>query len=105
MSDSGIFVIGDENAVFGFRLLGVEGWTVRSADEAHSALESSLARDDLRILLVTEEWAHAMRRDLDRLRMTLPSPLIVEIPGSRRLEARPSLRALIQQALNVRLER
>lgn len=105
MTDSSLFVIGDENAVFGFRLLGVEGWAVHSAAEAHSALDSALARTDLKIVLVTDEWAQALRHELDRLRTTLPSPLIVEIPGSRHLEARPSLRALIQQALNVRLER
>ena len=58
----------------------------------------------MEIVFVTDEWAQALRADLDRLRTTLPSPLIVEIPGSRRLGDRPSLRALIQQALGVRLE-
>ena len=104
MNASGLFVIGDENAVFGFRLLGIEGQAVHSAAEAHAALESVLARAGLEIVFVTDEWAQALRSELDRLRATLPSPLIVEIPGSRPAGTRPSLRSLIQQALGVRLE-
>jgi vacuolar-type H+-ATPase subunit F/Vma7 len=105
MNDSELFVIGDENAVFGFALLGIEGEAVQSGAEAHAALSLALARRDLAILFVTDEWAQVLRSDLDRLMVTLSSPLIVEIPGSSQPGGRPSLRAQIQQALDIRLER
>jgi vacuolar-type H+-ATPase subunit F/Vma7 len=104
MNASGLFVIGDENAVFGFGLLGIEGQAVHSAAEAHTTLESVLARTGMEIVFVTDEWTQALRGELDRLRATLPSPLIVEIPGSRPSGTRPSLRTLIQQALGVQLD-
>ena len=44
MSDSGLYVIGDENAVFGFGLVGVEGQAAHSAEEAHRFLQRALAR-------------------------------------------------------------
>jgi len=104
MNAHDLFVIGDDHAVAGFRLLGVDGRAVRSAGEAHRALEAALARNELSIILITEDYAHALRNDLERLRAALPSPLIVEIPASRSTDARPSLRDMIQQALGLRPE-
>jgi vacuolar-type H+-ATPase subunit F/Vma7 len=104
MNHSGLFVIGDENAVFGLGLLGIEGQTVNSLVEARAALEEALARAGVEVVFVTDEWAQALGGTLDRLRATMPAPLIVEIPGSRPGGARPSLRALVQQALGVRLD-
>jgi vacuolar-type H+-ATPase subunit F/Vma7 len=104
MNNSGLYVIGDENAVFGFGLLGIEGQAVESRAEAHAALEEALARSEADVVFLTDEWAQALGGELDRLRATVPAPLIVEIPGSRPGAARPSLRALVQQALGVRLD-
>ncbi len=35
-----IFVIGDENAILGFSLVGIEGQVVKSLDEAKKALDA-----------------------------------------------------------------
>ncbi len=85
MNDTGLFVIGDENAVFGFGLIGVEGQAAHSAAEARSILENTLARQGMDVVLVTDEWAQALRSELDRLRTTLPAPLIVRDPGQQPL--------------------
>ncbi len=105
MNDSGLYVIGDEHAVYGFRLLGVAGAAVDSAEELQQELERVLARSDLKIVLVTRDLACTVRSDIDRLKAAVASPLIVEIPSSRPASAPLPLRRLIQQALGLRLDR
>ena len=103
MNEFTLFVIGDENAVLGFGLLGVEGRVVHSVDEAHQALVD--ARDNMRsgILFITEEWADAVRDEVDRLKAATLEPLILEIPASRPDADRASLRTLVQNALGIQL--
>ena len=104
MSEPRLLVIGDENGVFGFALLGVEGRVVHSAEEARQALEEALASREPGIVLLTEEWAEAMRDEVDRLKATVLEPLILEIPASRPITVRRSLHELVQRALGIRLE-
>ncbi len=104
MNGSRLLVIGDENAVFGFALLGVEGRTVRTAEEARQALHEALARPEVAIVLLTEDWADALRDEVERLKATTLHPLIVEVPASRPGVERPTLRQLVQRALGVRIE-
>lgn len=99
-----VYVIGDENAVLGFALVGVEGQVVRTLPEARAALEAALDRRDVAIVLVTEEWADQMRAEVDELKMTILEPLILEIPSMHGGRRPSSLRALVQQALGINLE-
>jgi V/A-type H+-transporting ATPase subunit F len=105
MNDSGLYVIGDEHAVYGFRLLGVGGTAVDSPEELQQELERALAHSDLKIVLVTRDLACTMRSDIDRLKAAVTTPLIVEIPASRAASTPLPLRRLIQQALGLRLDR
>ena len=105
MNDSSILVIGDEDAVIGFALLGVEGRAVHSEEEARQALEAAMSNRQLRIVLLTEDWASAMRETVDQLKATVLEPVLLEIPASRPVAQLTSLRELVQQALGIRLER
>ncbi len=98
-----IVVIGDEDAVFGLGLIGLEGHTVTSVADARQAIRSVMADPETALILLTENFADARpeRRDdaLDE-----PGALIVEIPSPG--PARPSLalETRIEQALGVHLE-
>ena len=52
-----ILVIGNQEAVLGFSLVGVQGKAVNSAPMAQQALDDALANPDLGIILVTEDVA------------------------------------------------
>lgn len=99
------YVIGDSDMVTGFRLVGVDGMEANSVDEARLALNKALVRNDLGILIISEEFstqpqlheviekAHHERRDL----------LIVEMPGSKGKASVVNMSDLISKTLGVRI--
>lgn len=98
-----IFVIGDQNTVLGFALVGVEGEVVESVAEARAALERTLAQGDHQIVLMTRQWTGQMQPELDQLKLTTLEPVIVEIPGSREAPPAQSLRQSIEKTIGIRL--
>ena len=95
-------VIGDEDTVVGFRFAGVEGTTVRNAEEAIRALARSVERGDA-VLIVPERIAEWIRQDINRIRFGAALPLIVEVPGREGPVAEsPSLFRLIREAVGIR---
>lgn len=71
--------IGDEDAVRGFRLAGVEGRVVSDAAGALAALDEAAAAPDCAVLIVTRAAAALARARVDEIRLERPRPLIVEI--------------------------
>lgn len=104
MNSTKLFVIGDENVIFGFATLGVQGKTVRTREEARQALQTALTDQSLSIVFLSEEWATALREEVDQHKVSVASPLLVEIPGSQPQSERSPLRNLVQTALGIRLE-
>lgn len=98
-----IFVIGDENTVLGFSLVGVDGSQVENLKELNSRLEEALQREEIEIVLVTEYWAAQLGDEFDRLKMESEKPLVLEIPGSQPAPSRQSLMELVQQAVGIPL--
>jgi V/A-type H+-transporting ATPase subunit F len=96
-----IFVIGDENAILGFSLVGIEGQVVRSLDEAKKALNDALANKDLKILLITEDWAAKMQDRVDELKMKSRQPLVLDIPGPGTQHQGETLRELVEKVIGI----
>ncbi|MGP0072047.1 MAG: V-type ATP synthase subunit F [Bryobacteraceae bacterium] len=94
-----IVVIGDEDAVFGLGLIGLEGRAVASVEQARVAIRKALSDPDTALVLLTENWS-AARPDT----MEQSGALVVEIPGPGPAEPSLALEARIEQALGVRLE-
>ena len=99
------FVIGDNDMISGFRLVGVEGVEVNSAYEAKQALESVLVRSDVAVVIVSQEFSTqpAMREEIDKIRREHTTPLIVEIPSSRGPSGETRISDLVSKTLGVRL--
>ncbi len=99
-----MWVIGNEDCVLGFSLVGVPGRAVRSAAELRVALEEALADPAIGLLLVTRDVAGWARERVDQLKVSSLTPLLVEIPGATPAEVTPTpLRDLVQRAVGVRL--
>ncbi len=99
------FVIGDSDMVTGFRLVGVEGTEAASLDEAQQALEKALTRNDLAIVIISEEFSSQpqMHEAIDKARRERISPLIVEVAGSRGKPSEIRMSDLISKTLGVRM--
>ncbi|HAK44702.1 MAG TPA: ATPase [Spirochaeta sp.] len=97
------FIIGDEDAVLGFELAGVSGVAVESADEADAAFNTALEDKNNGIIIITETAADFIREKVDKYLFTAAFPLIVEIPGSGGRSERKDLRALVNEAIGIKL--
>lgn len=99
-----ILVIGNQEAVLGFSLVGVSGMAVSTASEADQALDEALSTDDTGIVLVTEDVAELIEARMEQLKLRSTVPLVVEIPGPEGVRPdRPSLNEMVLSAIGVRL--
>lgn len=96
------FVIGDEDTVLGFGLVGVDGMTVSSEEEAHSAFDQALNDGEIGVVLITERCADLIRTTVEQYLFTGDFPLILEIPDrTGKLPNRPTLRETANRAIGI----
>jgi V/A-type H+-transporting ATPase subunit F len=99
-----MLVIGHNEAVLGFSLVGVHGQAVTTAEQAHQALDEALSASDVGIILVTEDVAELIQARMDQLKLRSTVPLVVEIPGPGGPRPdRPSLSEVIKRAVGVKI--
>jgi len=97
------FVIGDEDSVLGFSLVGTRGRVAEDAQRALTALEEALADKQYGIILITQSVADMIRREVDRYIFSETFPLIVEIPDRPSEFRSRDLRKLVNEAIGVAL--
>lgn len=98
------FCIADEDTVRGFRLAGIAGQAVNTAEQAATALAAAMAQADCAIIIMTEQVAAGIRLSVEAIRLERDRPLIVEIPGPEGpLPGRKSLRQFVQEAVGIRV--
>ena len=98
------FLIGDEDAVLGFGMVGVRGREVSNSAEAESAFRGAIEEGDAGIVIITEAAADMIRPLIDHYTFSEHFPLIVEIPGREgRLPGKPSLRETVNKAIGITL--
>ncbi|MGD8404674.1 MAG: V-type ATP synthase subunit F [Anaerolineales bacterium] len=96
-------VVGNQDAVLGFSLVGVHGKAVTTAAETNQALDEAMASDEAGIILVTEDVARLVEMRMDQLKLRSTVPLVVEIPGSQGEGTdRPSLNEVVLRAIGVK---
>lgn len=97
------YVLGNENCVLGFALVGIEGQIVRSEKALDEGLDTYLADHTIGLVLVSSDAADLNRERVDRLKVVSATPLVVEIPGQGEGSAYPSLKDLVQRAVGISL--
>ena len=98
-----VLVIGNQEAVLGFSLVGVEGITASSPEEVNLALDESLAKPDVGIILVTQDVARLIDNRMGELKLHSTIPLVVEIPGPAGVPFdEPSLRDVVIKAIGIK---
>ena len=98
------FIIGDEDSVLGFGMVGVEGRVAETAADAEAAFRGALEVKDIGIIVVTERAAELIRRVLDPYVLSRRFPLVVEIPDrGGPLPGRKSIREMVTEAIGIKL--
>ena len=97
-------IIGDEDTVLGFGMVGVSGKVVTSADEAMRAFEAILEDKEVSIIIITETVADMIRSTVNKYLFTVSFPLIVEIPDRHSTKGdRPGIREMVNTAIGLKL--
>jgi len=96
------YVIGDESTVMGFRLVGVEGEVVETAEEAREELKKMVAAPDAGIIIITEKIAAQLHEEMEHHIFERSFPLIIEIPDrTGPIPGRVSIRQLVRAAVGI----
>jgi V/A-type H+-transporting ATPase subunit F len=97
-------IIGDEDSVLGFGLVGVSGRVAHDAVEAQRAFEGIIADQETSIIIITERVADMIRPIVDQYLFTVSFPLIVEIPDRNGPKPnRPGIKELVNTAIGIKL--
>jgi V/A-type H+-transporting ATPase subunit F len=97
-------IIGDEDTVIGFGILGVPGKIATNADEAHHAFQAILDDKDTGIIIITERIADTIRPIVNRYLFTIGFPLVVEIPDRKGIKPdRPGIKEMVNAAIGIKL--
>jgi len=98
------YVIGDQDTVLGFGLVGVEGIAVSSPEDVAAAFERAVGDKDIGIMIFTETAAQMIRTKVDQYIFTEDFPLVVEIPDRKGpAPDRPDMRSLVNQAIGINI--
>ncbi|MEA3376473.1 MAG: V-type ATP synthase subunit F [Chloroflexota bacterium] len=99
-----MLIIGSQDAVWGFALVGVRGEIVTTEEEVHRALDAAMDSEDVGIVLITEDVSALARDRVDTLKVRSMHPLLVEIPGPEGPHAdRPPINEVIRRTIGVRV--
>lgn len=97
-------IIGDEDTVLGFGIVGVTGMVAVNAEEAASAFSAMLKDRDICIIIMTEKIADMIRTTVDKYLFTESFPLIVEIPDKHgRDPDRPGIKEMVNTAIGIKV--
>ena len=97
-------IIGDEDTVLGFRMVGVTGKVATNSDEAKRAFDAILEDKENCIIIITERVADMIRPIVDKYLFTESFPLIVEIPDRNGPKpGRLGIRETVNAAIGLKL--
>lgn len=98
------FVLGDEETVLGFSLVGAGGQTVKTREQASAAFDDALTYRGVKIIIITESVADLIREKLESFIFSENFPLIVEIPGKDgHLSGKKDLRQMVKDAIGIKI--
>ncbi len=98
------FIIGDEDTVLGFGMVGVFGQAVRNAEEAEIAFNDALEDKNNGIIIITEKIADFIREKVDQYIFTQTTPLVIEIPDRNGKDPnRPDIRQFVNNSIGIKL--
>jgi V/A-type H+-transporting ATPase subunit F len=97
-------IIGDEDTVLGFGIVGVPGKVVTDSEQAQRAFEAFLQDKETGVIIITERIADMIRPIVDKYLFTVSFPLVVEIPDRNGTKPdRPGIKEMVNSAIGIKL--
>lgn len=100
-----MYLISDNiDTQIGMRLVGIDGCVAHDSETIINEIKKAASDKDLGILIFTEKAAAMVKDYLNNLKLTLHTPLIIEIPdrhGSR--DIADSINSMVQESIGLKL--
>ena len=100
-----IYLISDNiDTLTGMRLAGINGCVAHDSETVTGEIKKAVEDPEMGILFLTEKAGAMAEEYLDELKMTLHTPLIIEIPdrhGSRDIAG--SINRMVQESIGLKL--
>ena len=98
------YIIGDEDAVLGFGMVGVRGQAAENPWDAKEAFSRAISDKEVGIIIITERIAGLIRSTIDRFLFKEAFPLIVEIPDrSGAVSERMGIREIVTATIGIKI--
>ena len=82
-------------------MAGIEGINVQTPKEALSRINQIHSRNEVGLILLSDDMVKQIRLELARIRSVKPIPLIFELPSPGSTKEKVDYRALLKQILGV----
>jgi len=96
-----IVAIGSRVFITSFQLAGVQGLKVDSSSQAITEINKLTGKNDVGLVLLSDDMAKDIRKELTDIRAKTPIPLIFELPSPGSKKEKVDYRALLKQILGV----
>lgn len=97
-------IIGDEDTVLGFGIVGVLGYVATTPEEVKEAFDTVIQDKQIAIIIMTETVADMIRSIVDKYLFTESFPLIVEVPDRKGPKpGRPGIKDMVNAAIGIKL--
>ncbi len=96
-----IVAIGSRVFITSFQLAGVQGLKVDSSSQAITEINNLSGKNDVGLVLLSDDMAKDIRKELTDIRAKTPIPLIFELPSPGSKKEKVDYRALLKQILGV----
>jgi len=98
-----LFVIGHEETVLGFSLIGVEGFSTDDPVAARQKLDELMAERDVGLILITAGLARRLEARLQEIERDTTLPIVLRVPAPGEPLDRPPVRELVRRSLGAGL--
>lgn len=93
-------IMGDEDAIYGFRAVGVHPFPISHIKEAKQTLNDLYHSDKYAVIFITEDWAERLQGDLLLLKpKALPAIVAVPTPRGSTGEGLKNLKKIVEKAV------
>jgi V/A-type H+/Na+-transporting ATPase subunit F len=96
-----VLAIGNRIFITSFQMAGIEGMNVQTPKEALSRINQLHSRNEVGLILLSDDIGKQIRLELARIRSVKPIPLIFELPSPGSTKEKVDYRALLKQILGV----
>jgi vacuolar-type H+-ATPase subunit F/Vma7 len=97
----GIYVIGSEDTVIGFGLIGLSGEVVRTVKETQIRLNEISRKKEYKIIIINSRLIEGIEEFVTEYRLNPENPILVEIPDETGAVEYESVKDLLKRSIGI----